>query len=241
MASKAQYLILFACLALAPLDSWAGVSSDICYVYREHDSDVPPEMRKLFEQNPNIPVRACARPGDWANATYSLILPPFRGDLGVCQYVTSPVFRENGAWTYSPPSPRLERRRDTVYMMASEEECSSYTDRRYIVTNDITEGAFIAAIRLWERISSGGIVDTSSASSEVQSTPEFKRLMAALGTDRQRQASWKLLAFSRHAPDPIRKPVHYSLLVNVSKEGWLLIVDFIDGDLRLLDVHNIIY
>lgn len=226
---------------LATGPAQAGVSFDMCHVYHEHHSDAPPEMRQLFEQYPNIPVEACAPPGDWANATYRLILPPFRGDLGVCQYVTSPVFRENGAWTHSPPSPRFERQRDTVYMMASEERCPSYDDRRYVITNDITEGAFIAAIHLWERLSSGDPVDTSIASSAVQATPEFKRLMAALEIDRQRQTSWKPDSVSRSAPDPIRKPIHYSIQVNVSKQGWLLIVDFIDGDLRLMDVHKIIY
>ncbi len=241
VTSKWQYLTLIACLALAPLDSWAGVSYDTCNIYHEHDNDAPPEIRELFVQNPNIPVWACVPPGGWANATYRLILPPARGDLGVCQYVASPIFRENGAWTHRPPSPRFERQRDTVYMMASEEECPSYTDPRYIITNDITEGVFMAAIRLWERISSGASLDISSASSEVQSTPEFKRLMAALETDRQRQHSWKPASISRFAPDPIRKPIHYSIQVNVSKEGWLLTVDFIDGDLRLLGVHNIIY
>lgn len=241
VTSKWRYLTLIAFLALAPLDSWAGVSSEICYVYRENDSDVPPEIREIFAQNPNILVRACARPGDWASARYRLILPPARGDLGVCHYVTSPIFRENGAWTHNPSSVPLHAQRDTVLMMASEGECPSYTDPRYIVTNDITEGVFMAAIRLWERISSGASLDISIASSAVQSTPEFKRLMAALETDRQRQHSWKPASISRFAPDPIRKPIHYSILVNVSKEGWRLTVDFIDGDLRLLGVHNIIY
>ncbi|WP_193369047.1 hypothetical protein [Pelagibius marinus] len=226
-------------LAVGPAQ--AGVSGELCHVYNEHDSDVPPEIREIFAQNPNIPVRACALPGDWANATYRLILPPFRGDLGVCQYVTSPVVRENGAWTYRPSSDRLTVQRDTVRMMASEEECPSYTDRRYVVTNDISEGLFMAAMRFWERMSSGDTVDASIASSEVQSTPGFKTLMAALETDRQKQHSWKPASISRFAPDPIREPIHYSIQVNVSKQGWLLIVDFIDGDLRLLEVHSIIY
>jgi hypothetical protein len=241
VAAKSQYLILFACLALAPLDSWAGVSYDTCDIYHEHDSNAPPEIRELFVERPSIPVEVCVPAGNWANATYRLILPPVRGNLGVCHYVASPVFRENGAWTHRPPSPRFERQRDTVYMMASEEECPSYTDPQYIITNDITEGVFMAAIRLWERMSSGGAVDASIASSAVQSTPEFKRLMAALETERQTQHSWKPDIISRFAPDPTRKPIHYSIQVTVSKEGWLLTVDFIDGDLRILGVHNILY
>lgn len=190
-------------------------------------------------QAPNTAVKACVRFGDWENTRFQLILPPIRGDLGACQHVTRPIFNENGTWTHEPPSGLSYVPSRRVFMMTSDGECPPHNDSRYILTNQITEGAFIAATRFWEQVLSGENLEMllGSESLEIRTTTAFRSFEDTLKSNLQGPSSLKLVSVSRVPSDPVRTTAHYALLVDGPRGAWSLVVDFDDGRLRLLNVH----
>ena len=241
MALSRLYLIVF--LIFAPLESLADVSHETCRVYNEDDIDLPPDIKDLLLQAPNTAVKECAHLWDWENARYRLILPPIRGDLGACQFVTRPVFKKNGIWTREQPSGLPHVLSHRVYMMPTDGACPPHSDPRYIITNQITEGAFIAATELWEQILSGSNLDVllSKGRPEIRSKTEFRDFEGALKTNLLDPSSFDLLSVSRVPSDPVRTTAHYELLIDGPGDYWALIVDFEHGEMRLLDIHSVLF
>jgi GNAT superfamily N-acetyltransferase len=241
MALKRLHLL--ACLVLVPFEALAGVSHATCRVYTEHDNDIPPEVRSLFEQRPGTIAEACALFGDWENARFQVVLPPIRGDLGACQLVFRPIFNENGTWTYESPSGQPFGSGASIFMMAYTGECPPHNDPRYILTNEVTEGTFIAATRFWEQISSGenrGMLRGVSPA-EIISTEKFQKFEDDLKYNLQVPASLKLLSVSRVPSDPVKEMAHYELLIDGHRGAWAIVVDFDGGRLRLLNVHSVLF
>ncbi|MGF1630884.1 MAG: hypothetical protein ACFCUT_15530 [Kiloniellaceae bacterium] len=238
-----KHLRLLALLVLAPSETLAGISHATCRVYTEHDNDIPPEVRSLFEQCPGTIAEACVLFGDWENARFQVVLPPIRGDLGACQVVFRPIFNENGTWTYESPKGLPFRSGASVFMIASTGECPPPNDPRYVLTNEVTEGTFIAATRFWDQISSGenrGMLrDVSPA--EIVSTEKFQKFENDLKYNLQVPASLKLLSVSRVPSDPVGEMAHYELLVDGHRGAWAVVVDFDGGRLRLLNVHSVLF
>lgn len=232
-------LCLMACLLLAPFEALAGISHETCRVYTEHDNDIPREVGSLFEQHPRTIAEACVLFGDWENARFQVVLPPIRGDLGACQLVFRPIFNENGTWTYESPSSQPFGSGASVFMMASTGECPPHSDSRYILTNGVTEGTFIAATRFWEQVLSGKNLQMllSRKSLETRSSTAFRSFKNTLESNLQSPTSLKLLSVSRVPSDPIGTMAHYALLVEGPQNAWSLVIDFEDGGLRLLNVH----
>jgi hypothetical protein len=236
-------LLLIALLLAAPAVALADVSPYSCKVYFGSESDVPSEAGAVLALVPGGAVKMCSIPGKQVSETYAVISAAIRGVSGVCQFTQRRVFKDGQTWTYAPPAGEAYLASRAVFMMASDKTCAGQNDPRYIAANDVSEGVFGAAVRLWERISSSGNLDTllGNVPADVRSSGEFRSFESAIKNGLTNRSVIKLARVSRYDPDPEKTLAHYALDVRGSPNSWILVVDFTGEELRLLGVNELQY
>lgn len=234
-----KWLLAAMLLIASPAASLADVSPYSCRVYFGAESDTPPEAKALLALVLGGAVKVCSIPGTQGSEVYSVIAPAVRGVIGVCQFTQRRVFKDGQLWTYTPPTDEPYLASQAVFMMVSDGACARQDDPRYIAASDVSEGVVVAALRLWERISLGGSLDAllGNMPSDIRSSDEFRSFESAI----RGRSAIKLSRVSRFDPAPEKAPAHYALDVHGSPNSWVLVVDFIGDELRLLGVSALQY
>jgi hypothetical protein len=143
--------VLTAAIALAlpsPPTGAASVTPTRCANYLIDDSGVPASVRARMVQKNDSAAEACTDSS--ANLTsYASMSPVWKGALGVCIFT-------RGRFSFENTDPRLIRAEgpESTFMAVDDPNCPKQNDRRFIEANGITEGVFLALLKLVDDLTS---------------------------------------------------------------------------------------
>jgi len=216
----------------------ADISHYACERYVAGSEATPPDVQELLEPASTAAIKVCSRWGDPETRYFQLVSAPLSHPFGVCQVTAHRLFNEEGEWTHTPaPSkPYLDKR--SVSLMVAEGDCPRQDDPRYVVTNDISPGVFLPAVRLWQRLSSASGPD---ALAEVTfPAARAGTIFRELESEFRLWKSFKLVGVRLSLADA-HSPAYYHLDLEGSPTNWTLLLDFMHQELVIVGIGTFVY
>ncbi|MFN4764684.1 hypothetical protein ACKGJN_16265, partial [Gillisia sp. Q332] len=209
-----------------------------CGYYFPDSETAPPEVRELLEKVSPGAIKSCSVWGDPETRTYDFVSVPLHHPFGVCQVTMRRLFHEDGNWTHTPPADKPYLGDRSVSMMVAEGDCPRQDDPRYVITNDISPGVFLAAVRVWERLSSASgpdaLADVTFPSARAGQI--FRDFESEFGLWK----SFKLVGVSLSSA-AAHSPAYYHLDLEGSPTNWTLLFDFMDEEPVVVGIGTFVY
>lgn len=225
-------------LAASVAPARADISRHTCAHYFGDSENAPPEAQELLRQDSRAALQACSVAGDPDTSYFMLVSAPLHHPFGICQITARRVFKEEGGWTHTPPpgKPYLDHR--SVSMMVAEEDCPRQDDPRYVVTNDVSPGVFLAAVRFWEKLS-------SASNPEILAQVTFPAARAStIFRDFENEfslwRSFRLVSVSFSSADA-HSLAYYHLDLEGTPTNWTLLFDIVDEGLVVVGIGTVVY
>lgn len=236
--------LLLVALMLASFPVWASRSPYECRLYYGDESDVPSEAREIIShwKEGGAAARVCLWPGH--PSAYWALTPVFRSALGICQYEERRIFKVTQAgrapeWTYTSPDDQIlnDHNPSRISMAVPTDACPRPGDPRFVMTDRVTGGTFLVLLRFWERISSVAGLEAELAHPASDFLPNrnwglFKAIRSGEALRLHTVRFWDNVS---PGPGQIGSPA-FGLEIDGERGDWVLNVDFIGGELRLLGV-----
>jgi hypothetical protein len=224
-------------LAAAQAQAQAATGYSCEYYFADSEPELS-EVRELLETVSPGAIKLCANWGDPKTRSFFFVSVPLHHPFGVCQVTKRQLFNEDGKWTHTPPPDKPYLGSRSVSMLLAEGDCPRQDDPRYIATNDVSPGVFLAAVRLWEKLSSAGgpdILDETTFPGA--GTGEmFREFESQFGLWK----SFKLVSVSFRQADA-HSPAYFTMTLNGAPTNWLLVFDVVDDGLAIVGIGTVEY
>lgn len=216
----------------------ADISRYACELYFADSELVPPEAPEWVRPDSHAALKVCSNPFVEDSTTFAHVFAPLRHPFGVCQMIERQLFKDGETWTYTPPQGESDLGGRLVSMMISEGDCPRQDDSRYIGTNDVSPGVFLASVRFWKELSSRDGHDALIAAvyPAVRSGPMFQDFEREI----RRGAEFELVGVS-FVPADESTPAFYKMDLEGTRTNWALLVDVMDDGLVVVGIGTIEY
>ena len=233
-----KWILVTVLLVAGAVPARADISRFSCSLYFADSEVAPPEARELLEPDSHTALRTCSNQGDPESRTVARVSAPLRHPLGVCQIIEHQLFKDKGTWTYHPPPGKSHLGGLAVSMMVSEGDCPRQDDPRYIGTDDVSAGVFLAAVRFWKELSSRDGQDALFAG--VYPVVRSGSMFQDFESEIRRGAEFELVSVS-FVPADERTPAFYRMDMEGTLTNWALLVDVADDGLVVVGIGTIDY
>lgn len=206
----------------------AQTSDPYCRFYFGEEAYTPPDILEMLSRVDGSAVRMCP-----VSADYLLLSQPSRGPFHVCQVTQWRLVKEQGSLEFMQSESSGSEGR-SLLMMISEGDCPRQDDLRYMPTEDVTAGVFVAAVHFWEELSSSedGLDDLLASFRGRDISKDFARDLEDFERD-FRKGEVRLSAVRLGGNDKRTAP-YFALDLGRSGTFWSLLVDFEDDELEVL-------
>lgn len=241
-------LLMVATLLLSPNLAKADIVHQTCRSYFGMEADIPEDARALLESGGGVTVCVLDQP---PNDRYLRITSkPMLGLQGVCQFAER-ILSPTTSSEFPKGKPSV-----TYRGLAQDGQCPRQDDQRYIPTNKISEGFFLEAHRLVDRLKAGAPTSQIFISQDQALALIPKDLsQEVMGKLRERPTLYEesLQAWSRELVNPTLAAIKisdrlraqldgfYEIEVRDQGRNWLLAADFFDGDLKIVTIGKVDY
>jgi len=193
---------------------------------------------QLLKPGSNAALRVCSAIDDPDDRYFDYVSAPLRGDFGVCQVVEQRLYKREDGWFSSPASGQTYYGGPTVYMMLAEGDCPRQDDKRYLVTNEVSEGIFAALVGFWKELSSANEQDVLFAKIDpvLRSDTDFQDFENAI----RQGAKFKLVNIMLDSAYAHR-PRHYALMLEGTPKNRMLHVDVTGKGVGVLGISTFVY
>lgn len=224
-----------------------------CKEYSRADQDLPARYLEIFDELGGDAIQACAHPNQPDSEHYWRFSAVVEGQLGACVYeqrqvYLAPAHGGDLAWTFWPPSDAVQFSGPRTFMMRRENDCGGHHDPRYALTSGVSEGAFLALVGFWERLSTTEGFDAIAqrTSPDMPGYGSFLDLGDVIDRGAFSDSGIRPLSM-RLETDPLCDGTechmqHYTMrIIRIGESAldedlysWTLIVDLVEGEVSLL-------